>query len=539
MAMTLLLVIGVAARDRLCRAVDRARRLPRRRAAVGDRIPPSDRDRHRAVQRPAGRPVLHHRRHVDRRARGLERDRRPILLAVALLLAVKAVDPVSPRAACSAWRWRVTVEAAILLAQAGEFAFIVIALGRVDRARARRTRAGRDRGGRHQHDAHAVPRDRRARASRAGSSGSSIATTCRRTRQAELTDHVIIGGYGRVGQAIGRLLQAENVPFVALDTNAELASEGTQARRTGVLRRRRPPRIPASRRRRRRARLRGHGELAARGRTHGRGGPQGASRRAGVRAGARSRACVAAAQARRRRGDAGGGGGEPAARRARARGARRSGRRDCAPARRHARRGTRAYFRRRMARRPAGRPAATKSRHGPARCRRVQVRSDGEATGSPASVFFFFFVFFLVLVFLFLLVFVFLVVVFVLVVVLVFFLVFFLVVFFVLVLVFFVLVFIVVIVAGVVRSVLVLFVGQRRPRGRETADRALAARAGSSWAPASRAGNAPARTRSSRWMSTQGRALVAEAGWVITGCLLGEMFDDRWIVAAGRNSATG
>ena len=69
--------------------------------------------------------------------------------------------------------------------------------------------------------------------------------------QAEHTDHVIIGGYGRVGQVIGRLLQAENVPFVALDTNAELASEGAQARRDGVLRRRRPPRIPASRRRRR------------------------------------------------------------------------------------------------------------------------------------------------------------------------------------------------------------------------------------------------------------------------------------------------
>ena len=46
--------------------------------------------------------------------------------------------------------------------------------------------------------------------------------------QAEHTDHVIIGGYGRVGQVIGRLLKAENVPFVALDTNGELASEGAK-----------------------------------------------------------------------------------------------------------------------------------------------------------------------------------------------------------------------------------------------------------------------------------------------------------------------
>ena len=35
----------------------------------------------------------------------------------------------------------------------------------------------------------------------------------------------MIGGYGRVGQTIARLLTAENVPFVALDTNGELVTE--------------------------------------------------------------------------------------------------------------------------------------------------------------------------------------------------------------------------------------------------------------------------------------------------------------------------
>lgn len=37
----------------------------------------------------------------------------------------------------------------------------------------------------------------------------------------ELRDHVIIAGYGRVGKAVGRLLAAENIPFVALDLDAE------------------------------------------------------------------------------------------------------------------------------------------------------------------------------------------------------------------------------------------------------------------------------------------------------------------------------
>jgi CPA2 family monovalent cation:H+ antiporter-2 len=42
---------------------------------------------------------------------------------------------------------------------------------------------------------------------------------------AQLSDHVLIGGFGRVGQMIARLLSAENVPYIALDTNAEVVAE--------------------------------------------------------------------------------------------------------------------------------------------------------------------------------------------------------------------------------------------------------------------------------------------------------------------------
>jgi monovalent cation:H+ antiporter-2, CPA2 family len=147
-----------------------------------------------------------------------------VLLAVALLLAVKAAILFAATRLFGV-ALGVTVEAAILLAQAGEFAFIVIALGRItglvqaELAQAATAVVGismmltpflaigaRMLAGRIQRIEH---RDQMPS-----------------KETAEHTDHVIIGGYGRVGQVIGRLLKAENVPFVALDTNGDLASEG-------------------------------------------------------------------------------------------------------------------------------------------------------------------------------------------------------------------------------------------------------------------------------------------------------------------------
>jgi len=41
----------------------------------------------------------------------------------------------------------------------------------------------------------------------------------------DLRDHVVIGGFGRVGQTLARILDSENVPWIALDTNSALVTE--------------------------------------------------------------------------------------------------------------------------------------------------------------------------------------------------------------------------------------------------------------------------------------------------------------------------
>jgi CPA2 family monovalent cation:H+ antiporter-2 len=146
-----------------------------------------------------------------------------ILAAVAALLVVKSVVLfVASRV------FRVSVaaaaEVAVLLAQGGEFAFVVIALARSSGLIAGELAqlatavvgismmvtplcavGGRWLGRRLQHvdHRHHMPAE----------------------SASELRDHAVIGGYGRVGQTVARLLAAENVPFIALDTNGELVAE--------------------------------------------------------------------------------------------------------------------------------------------------------------------------------------------------------------------------------------------------------------------------------------------------------------------------
>ncbi len=146
-----------------------------------------------------------------------------ILALVAILLLLKTIVLL---VACGAFRVAlpVTAEASILLAQAGEFAFIVVALAAANGV---------------------LPAPLALLATVvAGLSmmatpvlaivGRGLGRVLQRsadaehspsTDTAEMSDHVVIGGYGRVGQAIARLLTAENVPFVALDTDGRAVAE--------------------------------------------------------------------------------------------------------------------------------------------------------------------------------------------------------------------------------------------------------------------------------------------------------------------------
>jgi K+:H+ antiporter len=146
-----------------------------------------------------------------------------ILLAVAGLIVVKGAILF---AVARAFRvpLAVSAELALLLAQASEFAFVVIGLAR-----------SRD---------FMSPQIANSALAVVGLSmmatpllarlASSVARRLERLDHrdyapgadgAEFEDHVVIGGFGRVGQTIGRLLTAENIRFVGLDANAQLVAE--------------------------------------------------------------------------------------------------------------------------------------------------------------------------------------------------------------------------------------------------------------------------------------------------------------------------
>jgi CPA2 family monovalent cation:H+ antiporter-2 len=152
-----------------------------------------------------------------------------VLLAVAALFAIKMLILLIAGRLLGI-SWAVAIEVAILLAQAGEFAFVVITLGRstgivpADMAQFATVVVGLSMmatplfafGGhwlgqrleRLEHAAHLPPAD-----------------------NTEHADHVVIGGFGRVGQLLARLLEAENVPYVALDNHGALVAEQRKAGR--------------------------------------------------------------------------------------------------------------------------------------------------------------------------------------------------------------------------------------------------------------------------------------------------------------------
>ncbi|GIK79151.1 MAG: potassium transporter TrkA [Alphaproteobacteria bacterium] len=124
----------------------------------------------------------------------------------------------------------VAAEIALLLAQAGEFAFVVIGLAR----------------GKELLEPHVAT----AAVAVAGLSmivTPVLAALARRLAErlepldhssdrpdddvSRMRDHVIIGGFGRVGQAVARVLDNEKVPWVAFDTNGALVAEQRAADR--------------------------------------------------------------------------------------------------------------------------------------------------------------------------------------------------------------------------------------------------------------------------------------------------------------------
>ena len=158
---------------------------------------------------------------------GMAADAGWIVLGVVVLLGVKAAILYAVARAFRVARPD-AAEIALLLAQAGEFAFVVIAVagpllpprlaGGVTAvvglsmlatpllaAAARRLAA---RLAEAEHGEHAPGPD-----------------------FAELDNHVVIGGFGRVGRLIAQALEAENVPYVALDTNGDQVARMRLARR--------------------------------------------------------------------------------------------------------------------------------------------------------------------------------------------------------------------------------------------------------------------------------------------------------------------
>jgi CPA2 family monovalent cation:H+ antiporter-2 len=146
-----------------------------------------------------------------------------ILVAVAVLLLVKAIVLYGVTRLLGIAR-SIAGDVSLLLPQAGEFAFIVIGLASFTKVIAPDVAQfatvvvglsmlvtpvtailGRRLGHRLQQEEfseHTPGADARA-----------------------FADHVVIGGYGRFGQTLGRMLAAEGVDFVALDTNGDLVAD--------------------------------------------------------------------------------------------------------------------------------------------------------------------------------------------------------------------------------------------------------------------------------------------------------------------------
>jgi CPA2 family monovalent cation:H+ antiporter-2 len=152
-----------------------------------------------------------------------------ILLAVVVLMAMKTVIMFGAARAFGVPR-AIAIEVALLLAQAGEFAFVV--LGAAQASNILDPRLGGD--------AVTVVALSMMATPLAALIGRRLATRLTAADHAEhlpgpdlaeVADHVVIGGCGRVGQVIAEALDGESVPYVCLDTNGEAVSRMRKAGR--------------------------------------------------------------------------------------------------------------------------------------------------------------------------------------------------------------------------------------------------------------------------------------------------------------------
>jgi CPA2 family monovalent cation:H+ antiporter-2 len=117
----------------------------------------------------------------------------------------------------------VAAEAALLLAQAGEFGFVVVGVAQVDNLLPSRLADG----------AVAVVAISMLLTPLVAVAARALSARLEAGDQGhhasgldifQFDNHVVIGGFGRVGQLLAQALEAENVPYVALDTNGEMVA---------------------------------------------------------------------------------------------------------------------------------------------------------------------------------------------------------------------------------------------------------------------------------------------------------------------------
>jgi CPA2 family monovalent cation:H+ antiporter-2 len=143
-----------------------------------------------------------------------------VVLALVLLLAIKAAVLFGAARAFGVPS-PVAAEVALLLAQAGEFAFVVIGTARAGDLLSLRVASG----------AVAVVALSMLVTPLLGVAGRAAARRLERASHgkhapaedaAALENHVVIGGFGRVGRLVAEVLEAENVPYIALDTDGDM-----------------------------------------------------------------------------------------------------------------------------------------------------------------------------------------------------------------------------------------------------------------------------------------------------------------------------